>query len=56
MLVTKIKLGVKPVGGKNHCGERRKCFSPRFSPLSTLFSKAHFLQGGTKTEEFVLKS
>ena len=29
---------------KKHCGKRRKCWLPAFSPFLTLFSKGYFLQ------------
>ena len=28
--------------GRKHCGERRKCWLPAFSPLPTMFSKGFF--------------
>ena len=28
--------------GRKHCGKRRKCWLPAFSPFPTMFSKAFF--------------
>ena len=28
--------------GRKHCGKRRKCWLPAFSPFSTMFSKTFF--------------
>ena len=32
-----------PTAGRKHCGKRRKCCLPAFSPFPTMFSKATFL-------------
>ena len=37
-LKTEILIGV----GRKHCGKRRKCWLPAFSPLPTMFQKASF--------------
>ena len=45
------KIGVaeyfKMVQGRveKHCGKRRKCWLPAFSPFPTMFSKGFFFQG-----------
>ena len=30
--------------GSKHCGKRRKCWCPAFSPLPTMFSNSFFLR------------
>ena len=30
--------------GKKHCGKRRKCWLPAFSPFPTMFSKGFFFR------------
>ena len=42
------------MGGK-HCGKRRKCWLPAFSPFPTMFSKAFFSRG-VKSRDCVGKS
>ena len=37
-LKTKIPFGM----GRKHCGRRRKCWLPAFSPFPTMFSKCFF--------------
>ena len=32
--------------GRKHCGKRRKCWLPAFSPFPTMFSKGFFHGGG----------
>ena len=32
--------GMSLLNGRKHCGERRKCWLPVYSPFSSLFSKA----------------
>ena len=29
--------------GRKHCGKRRKCWLPAFSPFPTMFVKGHFI-------------
>ena len=41
--------------GRKHCGKRRKCWLPAFSPFPTMFSKA-FLFRIVKTGDCVVKS
>ena len=41
--------------GRKHCGERRKCWSPAFSPFHTVFSKAFFCRV-VKSMNSVVKS
>ena len=31
--------------GRTHCGKRRKCWLPAFSPFPTMFSKVFFRKG-----------
>ena len=31
--------------GRKHCGKRRKCWLPAFSPFPTMFLKGFFIQG-----------
>ena len=40
-LKTEIPFGMSD----KHCGKRRKCWLPAFSPLPTMFSKAFFSKG-----------
>ena len=40
---------------RKHCGERRKCWLPAFSPFPTVFSKAFFSRG-VKSQDRVVKS
>ena len=40
---------------RKHCGKRRKCWLPAFSPFSTMFSKALFFRG-VKSRDCVVKS
>ena len=35
--------------GRKHCGKRKKCCLPAFSPFTTMFSKAFFILGGLKS-------
>ena len=30
--------------GRKHCGKRRKCWLPAFSPFPTMYSKGYFLR------------
>ena len=39
-LQTEIHFGM----GRKHCGKRRKCWLPAFSPFPTMFSKGFFLR------------
>ena len=39
-LKTKILFGI----GRKHCGKRRKCWLPAFSPFPTMFSKGFFFR------------
>ena len=41
---------------KKHCGKRRKCWLPAFSPVPTMFSKAVSFQGHFKGRDCVVKS
>ena len=41
--------------GRKHCGKRRKCWLPAFSPFPTMFSKDYFLWVG-KSRDCVVKS
>ena len=41
--------------GRKHCGKRRKCWLPAFSPFPTVFSKAFFLRV-VKSRDCVVKS
>ena len=40
---------------RKHCGKRRKCWLPAFSPFPTLFSKTFFSRG-VKSLDCVVKS
>ena len=40
---------------RKHCGKRRKCWSPAFSPLPAMFSKA-FFSIGVKSQDCVVMS
>ena len=40
--------------GREHCGKRRKCCLPAFSPFLTIFSKAFFFRG-VKSQDYVVK-
>ena len=40
--------------GRKHCGKRRKCWLPAFSPFPTMFSKAFFLRV-VKSQDGVVK-
>ena len=40
---------------EKHCGKRRKCWSPAFSPFPTMFSKG-FLYRVVKSRDCVVKS
>ena len=35
--------------GIKHCGKRRKCWLPAFSPFPTMFSKSLLVQGRLKS-------
>ena len=35
---------------RKHCGRRRKCWLPAFSPLSTMFSKALICRAAKTTD------
>ena len=50
-LKTEILLGI----GRKHCGKRRKCWLPEFSPFPTMFSKGFFPRV-VKSRDYVLKS
>ena len=41
--------------GRKHCGKRRKCWLPAFSPFPTMFSKGLFLRV-VKSRDCVVKS
>ena len=41
--------------GRKHCGKRRKCWLPAFSPIPTMFSKS-FLPKIVKSRDCVVKS
>ena len=41
--------------GRKHCGKRRKCWLPSFSPFTTMFSKGFFLKV-IKSQDCVVKS
>ena len=41
--------------GRKHCGKRRKCWLPAFSPFLTMFSKGYFLMV-VKCQDCVIKS
>ena len=41
--------------GRKHCGKRRKCWLPAFSPFFTMFSKAFFFRV-VKSRDCVVKS
>ena len=41
--------------GRKHCGKRRKCWFPAFSPFPAMFSKG-FYPWGTKSRECAVKS
>ena len=41
--------------GRKHCGKRRKCWSPAFSPFPTMFSKAYFFRV-VKKQDCVVES
>ena len=43
-----------PDGVKTHCGKRRKCWLPAFSPFSSMFSKGFFVRV-VKSRDFVVK-
>ena len=40
--------------GEKHCGKRRKCWSPAFSPFPTMFSK-DFFHRSDKSRDCVVK-
>ena len=40
--------------GRKHCGKRRKCWLPAFSPFPTMFSKGIFLKAVKSRNCFVL--
>ena len=40
--------------GRKHCGERRKCWLPSFSPFPTVFSKGFFYRV-VKSRDCVVK-
>ena len=45
-----VALKLKCFGkGRKHCGKRRKCWLPAFSPFSTMFSKVFFHRVVTKS-------
>ena len=39
------------VKSRKHCGKRRKCWLPAFSPSPTMFSKAFFSRGVNKSSK-----
>ena len=41
--------------GRKHCGKRRKCWLPAFSPFSTIFSNGYFFRV-VKSRDCVVKS
>ena len=43
------------LNGRKHCGKRRKCWLPAFSPFPTMFSKA-FFHRVIKIRDFVVMS
>ena len=43
------------VMGRKHCGKRRKCWSPAFSPFPAMFSKGFFCRV-VKSRDCVVKS
>ena len=44
------------VMGRKHCGKRRKCWFPAFSPFPTMFSNALFPRGVSKSQHYVVNS
>ena len=40
---------------KKHCGKRRKCWLPAFSPFPTMFSKGFSVGGIVKSLDCVVK-
>ena len=49
------KIGVCLGKSRKHCGKRRKCLLPAFSPFPTMFSKAFFSRG-VKSWDCAVKS
>ena len=49
------KLGIRFSKGRTHCGKRRKCWLPAFSPFPTMFSKGFYFWG-VKSRDCVVKS
>ena len=41
--------------GRKHCGKRRKCWLPAFSPFPTMFSKG-FLYRVVRSRDYVVES
>ena len=41
--------------GRKHCGKRRKCWLPTFSPVTTMFSKGIFVRF-VKSWDYVVNS
>ena len=48
---SKIKICFRK--SRKHCGKRRKCWLPAFSPFPTMFSKAFFSRG-VKSQDCVV--
>ena len=42
--------------GRKHCGKRRKCWLPAFSPFPTMFSSKGFYFKVVKSQDCVVKS
>ena len=39
---------------KKHCGKRRNCWLPAFSPFPTMFSKTFLISRGVKSRNFAV--
>ena len=49
------KIEIYSGNNRKHCGKRRKCWLPAFSPFSTMFSKAFFSRG-VRSRDCMVKS
>ena len=53
-IITTQKFEICIWKSRKHCGKRRKCWLPAFSPFPTMFSKAFFSRG-VKSCDYVVK-
>ena len=51
----KLKFLLENGKHRKHCGKKRKCWLPAFSPVPTMFSKG-FLYRVLKSQDYVVKS